>query len=557
MKAGHEWPQRAAIAGGTLVTFARALPYPLQQSWDDGRFILDNPDVQHVSADGLARMFTQVQFEAYHPLHLLSYWLDVPWVHSNSLVIHVVSLGLWLLALLCVYELLRALEISAWAAVAATLACGLHPVQVEAVSWASGRKDILALLLSAASLLAHVRARSAWSPLAWTARVSYALALLAKTTALPLPLLAFNLDVFARGVPLRQAALRQLPSLLLGLMVSACVLSIWGEYSMLRSTSGGFELAPLRFVQTLGHQLLTTFWPARTAPMYATESVSTFAWDRGAAVLLYACACVLAHRKRQGLVFAGLLGFTWMVLPVSNIVPLYFPLQDRYLSLPLLPLCMAFAGLLDALASGVTSRRRRVAATVLALAAVGALAMRTWQYEGVWRDEIHLWGHAASTQPDSDYAWLKLGEVRRDAGQLEAAIAAYRAAIHVAPSRRLAHAALFEAVALRDEHRATLHPSAARSFAQRYYEQLDHPEALRELAQALMSRGYLRAPELPMQTALLQDPLPDAVLERAAMTSLRADRPSLAIFYARMMRRPPTSDPVKGLLTRAHFSVLP
>jgi hypothetical protein len=559
MNAGHEWPQRAAIVGGALVTFARALPYPLQRSWDDGRFILDNPDVQRVSAAALARMFTQVQFEAYHPLHLLSYWLDVPWVHSNPLVIHVVSLGLWSIALLTVYELLRALEISAWAAVAATLACGLHPVQVEAVSWASGRKDILALLLSAASLSAQLRARSAWSALAWTGRAAYGLALLAKTTALPLPLLALTVDVFARGVPFRQAARRQLPSLLLGLLVGGGVVYIWGEHSMLRSTGGGLELAPLRFVQTLGHLLLTALWPSRTAPMYATQSVSAFAWDRSAVVLLYACACVLAYRKRLGLVFAGLLGFTWMALPVSNIVPLYFPLQDRYLSLPLLPLCMAFAGLVHALASAspAASRRTRATATLVALAAVGALAVRTWQYEAVWRDEIRLWGHAASTQPDSDYAWLKLGEVRRDAGQLEAAIAAYRAAIHVDPSRRLAHAALFEAVALRDEHRARLHPSAARSFAQRYYEQLDHPDALRELAQVLMSRGYPRAPELPMQTALLQEPLPDGVLERAAMSSLRADRPGLAILYARMMRSPPTSESVKNVLTRPHFSVLP
>jgi hypothetical protein len=556
---GHEWRQRAAIVAAALLTYARALPYPLQRSWDDGRFILDNPDVRHVSGAALVHMFTRVQFEAYHPLHLLSYWLDVPWLGTGALTIHATSLGLWLIALLVVYQLLRALDVSPWAAVAASLVCGLHPVQVEAVCWASGRKDILALLLSAASLFVHVRARSTFGATAWLARGLYALALLAKTTALPLPLLALTLDVCARGVAFRTAALRQVPSLLFGVLVGSFVLYVWGGHAMLRTTVGGLELAPLRYVQTLGHLLLTALWPARTSPMYAAGSVSEFGWARSVALLLHACACVLAYRQRQGLILAGLLGFVWLALPVSNIVPLYFPLQDRYLSLPLLPLAIAFAGLLQMATAGrrATSSAARLLTTLFAAGIVGALALRTWQYAGVWQSEARLWGHAASTQPDAEYAWLKLGEVRRDAGQLEAAIGAYRGAVHVAPQRRLAHAALFEAVALRDERQRGVRTSSARALAQRYYEQLETPTALREFAQLLVTRGYERAAELPMQTALLLDPLPDAVLERAAQKALGAQRTNFAILYLRMMREVPTREPLKTLRTQAHFEVLP
>ncbi|HEX4351828.1 MAG TPA: hypothetical protein VHZ95_02920, partial [Polyangiales bacterium] len=205
MKTSSEWPQRAAIALATLFTFARALPYPLQTSWDDGRFIANNPDVQHVSAVALARMFTLVQFEAYHPLHLLSYWIDVPWFGVSAIAIHAVSLLLWIAALLTLYAWLRALGIAPWPALLGTLACGLHPAQVEAVSWASGRKDVLALQLSAASLWAHARADSAWDRKSWSSRALYALALLAKTTSVPLPLFSLCVDVFARGIAWRKA----------------------------------------------------------------------------------------------------------------------------------------------------------------------------------------------------------------------------------------------------------------------------------------------------------------------------------------------------------------
>jgi hypothetical protein len=546
VNAPSEWPQRLAIAGAASLTFARALPYPLQQSWDDGRFIVQNPDLQRVSWAALARMWNQVQFEAYHPLHLLSYWLDVPWLGPNPLAIHAVSLGLWVLALLTVYELMRALGISAWAALAGTLLCGLHPVQVEVVSWASGRKDVLALQLSAASLLCHVRARTAWDGRAWSSRALYALALLAKTTAIPLPLFALVLDVFARRSGWRQTFLRQLPSFVLGACVSAFVVWLWGEQSMLRAGAAG--LAGLRFSQTLGHQLLTAVWPAHTSPMYATQQLGVLSLWRSGAVLAYALACGAAYRKADGLVCAGLFGFTLLMLPVSNVFPLYFPFQDRYLSLPLLALAIAFAAQL----SGAHGRKLSPAFVL-----VSALALRTWQYEGAWRDELRLWGHAASTQPDADYAWLKLGEVRRDAGDLEGAIQAYRTAIHLAPARKLAHAALFEAVALRDERYAGLRPSLARSLAHQYYEQLDQLDALRQLAEGLIVRGYRRSAELPLQLSLWLEPLPDALLEHAASVALRANRVSLAAFYARSMHEPSRREPLAGLATRRYFTVTP
>jgi protein O-mannosyl-transferase len=545
-RAASEWPQRLAIVGAASLTFARALPYPLQQSWDDGRFIVQNPDLQRVSWAGFARMFSQVQFEAYHPLHLLSYWLDVPWLGPNPLAIHAVSLGLWVLAVLTVYELLRALEISAWAALVGTLLCGLHPVQVEVVSWASGRKDILALQLSAASLLCHVRARTAWDARAWASRALYALALLAKTTAVPLPLFALLLDVFVRRSGWRQALLRQLPSFALGAGVSAFVIWLWGEQSMLRA--GPFALAGLRVSQTLGHQLLTALWPARTSPMYASQQLGEFSLWRSGAVLAYALACGVAYRRASGVVCAGLFGFAVLMLPVSNLFPLYFPFQDRYLSLPLLALAIALAGQL----SGARGSRLWPG-----FALVSALALRTWQYEGAWCDELHLWGHAASTQPDADYAWIKLGEVRRDAGDLEGAIGAYRAAVHVAPTRKLAHAALFEAVALRDERYAGLRPSLARSLAHQYYERLDQLDALRQLADQLLGRGYARSAELPLQLALWMEPLPDSLLEHAAEVALRSKRVSLAAFYVRNMQQRPQREPLAALAAQYYFAVTP
>ncbi len=492
---------RAAIVLCALVTFARAVPYPLQRSWDDGRFILDNAEVAHISWANFVALAGQVRFEAFHPLHLLSYWLDVPWFGAEPWALHGVSLALWSLALVLVYECMRVLELSPLMAALATLACGLHPVQVEAVSWATGRKDVLALLFSSACLLSHLRSSHGSDRYAWCARGFFVAAALSKTAALPLPLWPATLDAVVRGVPARKALARQAPSLACALGLAFVVIHVWQSNEMVRATNASVGLAPVRMLNTLHHQLGTLLWPARVSPMYSTHEVGQLALAHLLLPLLLATATVFAGRKRKPRVLAGILGFALMYLPVSNLVPMYFPFQDRYASILALPLALALGASVD---TYVRARARSWPQVLLGMAVL-VLAVRTIQYQGEWSSETRLWGHAAHTQPDADYAWLKLGETRRDAGDLEGAISAYRSLVRLRPTLRLAHAALFEAVARRDERIHGLAPSRARSLAQRYYEGADHADAMRQLARELLANGYLRTVELTLDRALALD----------------------------------------------------
>jgi tetratricopeptide (TPR) repeat protein len=513
-------------------------------------------------------MFSSVQFEAYHPLHLLSYWLDVPLASAfagpestlTACIVHGVSLALWILALQQVFLLLCELGVPVWAAALGSLYAGVHPAQVEVVSWASARKDVLALLFCASSLRLQLSAAGPWQLRAWLSRALYVCALLSKTTALPLPLFGLCLDVLVRRKPLRAALLWQLPSLALGIGVSATVVSIWQEHSMLRGTLGGPGLALLRASQTLGHQLLTALWPQRVAPMYSTQSIVELSPARSVACVAYLIACVVAWRARRGLTLSGLLGFGLWLLPAANLVPLYFPLQDRYVSLPLFSLGCALAGLAAAPAPATNAKAkspRRFQLRNFAYLLLACLMVRTVQYAGVWENEPRLWGHAVRTQPDAEYARLKLGEVRRESGDLEGAIRAYRNAILLFPQRKLAHAGLFEVVARRDERQYHLSPSRARRFAQSYYELMERPTALRDLASQLRANGYVRAIEIPLWAVQQQDPLPDSVLSQVSLSALRSGQASLARFYVHLLEKPPEHEPLTSLAREPYLRVVP
>ncbi len=529
------WLDDLLVVAAAALTFARGVLHGLIPSWDDRRFLIDFEPVQRISWDALVRIWSEPHFEAYHPLHLMSYWLDVPFVGPNGPVIHAVSLLLWCGALLLVRRVMRAWGLGRGAALLATLAYGLHPVQVEAVSWATGRKEIVALLFASCSILAHERSTGDWDRPAWMSRLAYVAAALAKTTTLPLPLLLAARDVLLRKQPLRAALIGQLPALVVGAGLGMLVVEIWHTNQMIRPAPEG--IGPIALVaSTITHHLGTALLPVATSPIYPIHRVLAdfHWWDALGPVAL---GLLLWKGGDRGRFVA--VAFVVLVAPVSNLWPLYFEVQDRYLSLPLLPLAFGLGAVADAL-----GRRGRA---VLALPVV-ALALLTVRYEGAWTDDIALWTHATHSYPESFYAWMKLGEVRRDAGDIDGALAAYDKAVEAEPRLRLGHAARFQALARRDEQRRGLAPSRAVELSQRYVRVADDPERLRELAGEMVVAGYREAVLLPLGRALDLAPAPPERLENAALIQLGYGNEWLARFYVSRLGRPPLDPRLRRLV---------
>lgn len=542
-----EWIARAVVVAAAALTFARGVGGPLIESWDDGRFIVENELVHRVSLDALVEIWSGPHFEAYHPLHLLSYWLDVPWAGPSGPVIHAVSLALWCGVLLVVLALMRRLGLGLAPAVLATLFFGLHTVQVEAVTWATGRKEILAIGLAAGSLLAHLGSERWDDRRAWASRALYVLAALAKTTVLPLPLVLFAADVVLRRRDPRSAAIAQAPTLAMAVGLGVLVLGIWQANEMIREGSGAASSA-LLVLATYAHHLGTALFPADVSPLYPLardQPLRAGAALVGSGALLVAIAIAWRSREHElaRRVLFGLSMFVVLLAPASNLVPVYFQWQDRYLALPLLGLAFAAGAVLDAL-------RASRAALAVAAVLIALLALRTAAYQEAWWSDRSLWEHAVRVQPRAFYAWLKLGEVRRDAGDHDRALRAYQEAIEIAPQLRLGHAAFMSALLLRDEARHEIEPSRAQELAGRFLTVMDDSTALRELAGELAAAGYRDGVTYALARSLDIDPVDDDRLERAAATQLSQGNEWLARFYLSRMGREPVLPGVQAYVAR-------
>ncbi len=536
----------ASLVVGALacIAWGRAVSNPLVPSWDDGHFLdpAANPTLTP-SIGAFVSAWSEIHFDAYQPLHLLSYWLDVPWLGATGPVVHATNLVLWIGVVLLLARALERLGLSLAAATVAAAVFAVHPAAMEIVGWGTGRKDLVALLFSMGALHSHLDARGPWDRAAWTSRALFACAMLGKTASAPLPLVLFAIDVWCMRRSAREAALQQAPAALVALVLGGLVLWIWQSHDMIRGmgsdrTSIEWSLVPA----TLTHYLGIAVFPDRLTPMYAFErDEPTPLWQAAIGPVLVAILVALAWRMRtrsatHALFGAGLLVALLYLAPVSNLVPLYFQWADRYLVWMSIGLVLSLGATLDLLFTGAGAERR---IGVVGLVIAAPLVARSVQYAEVWSSDLRLWGHAVSVEPRSYYAWLKLGEVQRDAHQYGPALDAYAEAIEIAPDLRVGHASFVYTLALRDEQRHDLEPSNALSHSERFLRAMDDAQGLRDLASDMSEQGYRQAMTYVLARSLDLEPVRDDQLEHAIAVQLQEGNFWLARFYlSRMQDRP-------------------
>jgi len=194
------------VAGIALVTYLcyQACLENKLTNWDDLGYIINNSLIKDTGPDAIKNIFSREHpvMGNYHPLTLLPYYYEYqhyglqPWIyHFDSVIFHI-------LCTISVYFFIKVLTRRTIAATVVALLFGLHPMHVESVAWAAGRKDIIYgifFILSLTTYIFYLRAEGN-KKIAWyiAGILLFALSLLAKSVAVSLPVTLFAIDYFER-----------------------------------------------------------------------------------------------------------------------------------------------------------------------------------------------------------------------------------------------------------------------------------------------------------------------------------------------------------------------
>ena len=126
---------------------------------DDGLLIVKNPATQMISGWSLKRIFTTYDPELYIPLTYFSWQLTHAVAGLHAWAYHLGNLLLHIGSALFVARIIASLSGSKSIGFLTGLLFAIHPVNVEAVMWASARKDTLSAFFFFVSLYCYVRWR--------------------------------------------------------------------------------------------------------------------------------------------------------------------------------------------------------------------------------------------------------------------------------------------------------------------------------------------------------------------------------------------------------------
>ena len=431
----------AAFVAACLIAYGPALDGSFIS--DDEHYVLNNAFVHDISSDNLIAILDPMGtpaklVENYAPVHLFIYALEWQWFERDTMGYHVVNIALHAFASLLLMIVLRGGGISRTPALLGSAFFLLHPANVEAVAWISQLKTPTALTLCLLALIAH-RSRPA------LAAGFFALALLAKPTA---AVALFVLAAATWQTQRNDKGTSSAPSqwAWIGVWVLMLVSFAFAEFWAFNQTAGQ---APVLYADPIVRLRTVCAVSLRYLVMAVSSSgLSVFQepppadswfdpWWLGSLLMLGLVASrtwfVLVRNRTEALYWI------WAIVsfaPICGIIPLPFPMADRYLYFILPGLIGAvlfagrdhFEGLLDRF--GTTFAPQKIRGVLVALAIVWVLgnSFRVHERAMVWKSGFSMMADAEKHYPQGMAAQTRIARRLALAGDAEGAVVALRAA---------------------------------------------------------------------------------------------------------------------------------
>lgn len=410
--------------------------------WDDGMLIYENPAIRTIRPWSLWRVFTSYDPELYIPLTFVSYQLNylIGGIHpfGYKLLNLLLHIGNAALVMACIGHLTKKRTLG----IITGLLFLVHPLQTEAVEWASARKDVLSTFFFLGALLQYMRwkqddarpSRFAWSI------AFFVLALLSKVMAITLPIVLLLTD-WLQGRSLREKRtwIEKWPYFAIAIVFG--IIGMAGKSAIVSSTALSVKL--LMAAKSTVFYLQQIFWPRHFSLLYPyTKSIEIFSSDFLIPIgilLLLAFALVLSLRWTKilafALIFYGItLAPTFLNFAKGGDLDVYFA-SDRYAYVPSIGIFLLISLVLlqtSALLKRHLGNLGTGMVTVVCAVLFLGLGTKAWAQSKVWENTETLFRNVIDLYPESSYvAHNNIGNAYRLDGDLKRAKEEYLLALKI------------------------------------------------------------------------------------------------------------------------------
>lgn len=339
-----------------IILFTAGLYFPSLNNgfttWDDPLHVIENPSIKSLSVNALLHHFKPTTQYMYHPLTMISYAIDWKLGTSEPYAFHASSLLLHLCNILFVFFLIFRIARQETAALLVALVFAIHPFNVEAVAWISGRKEVLFSFFFLAGVNFYLLSQnnSHVKRYYFFTFCCFLLGLLAKPTMVIFPLALVICDWWEGKKFNKAAVIKLAPFFLLSFF--------YGLFTFFLSLSDTTVGSAIYLFTTVQKILLVSYaaafyaakilFPISLSAVYSYPKFATpqeYVWCCTAVVAIVICLWFIYRfgSKRRYLIF----GSVWYVLPlllVLQILPFHNSslVADRYAYISSVGIIFAF-----------------------------------------------------------------------------------------------------------------------------------------------------------------------------------------------------------------------
>ena len=414
------------------------------KTWDDNRYILENPHIKNVSADNIKNLFTIYYDGHYHPLTLLSLAFDFQVDELNPRVFHFTNLLLHLINTLLVFwfVLLLIKPKTSFVPLITSVLFGISTMHTESVAWATERKNLLFTLFFLLSIISYIRYLDYKKVVFYFLAIGFFIfSLLSKVSAITLCVTLVAVDwYYKRGLFNKKVLFEKIPFFLLalgfGFLAIAAQKSSWGEdlsqlhypfYERIIYASYAFIIYIAKLIIPLN---LSGLYP------YPENFASSIAFIGFIGVVFIGLLVFLIIKKiKNREVIFGILFFA---INISFLLKLFevpagdYILADRYAYVPSMGIFLVLGIFLNHLLEKGNIYKKAV--PVILVIYILFLSLLTMNRVPVWKNDLVFYTDMIAKTPNAKVAYTNRGGIFREKGKLNEALNDFNRAINLGPA---------------------------------------------------------------------------------------------------------------------------
>lgn len=434
-KSSVEWKPIGFILVITAVVFSGVLGHDFV-NWDDPQNLTENPHLNGFTWENIQKIFTTTVIGNYNPLPIFMFAIEKAIFGLNPGVFHFNNLLLHLACVFFVYSIMRAMNLSIWAAALGALFFGIHPMRVESVAWITERKDVLFGVFYLAAMLTYIlwiqrpEERKKWYLVTLGL---FFVSLFAKIQAVALPLSMLALDYYFKRPLHFKLILEKIPFFLLSLIIGLLGIYFLGRDGSLQDETK-YSILERLLTGTYSYCVYLIKWilPYQMSPLYPyTLELPSAAYISPLGVLAVLALFFYAFKKEYRSLVFGLAFFTFNIMFLLQILGAGQGfLADRFTYIAYFGLFFIAAHYFEMVKTKYPSKKNLIFGTTGAYLIL--LVVMTFLQVKIWKNGETLWSHASRQFPNSDTPYQNLGKYYQTQNKIDKAIENFTLAISTA-----------------------------------------------------------------------------------------------------------------------------